>query len=64
MSCKEKEETGKKKRVNLCGSSQSQQSEIIWKRHAGVSGRLLTTRSQMVITVFEMEQLEVQRTQI
>lgn len=61
MSCKEKEE-GKK--VNLCGKSQRQQNEIIWKRHAGVSGILLTTRSQMVITVFQMEQLEVQRTQI
>lgn len=61
MSCKEKEEI---KKVNLCGKSQKQQNEITWKRHPGVSGRLLTTRSQMVITVFEMKQLEVQRTRI
>lgn len=47
-----------------CGKSQKQQNEIIWKRHAGVSGRLFTIRSQMVITVFEMKQLEVQRTRI
>lgn len=55
MNCKDKEQI---KKVNLCGKSQKLQNEIIWKRHVGVSGRLLTTRSQMGWNI------EVQRTRI